>query len=90
MARFRFAPPVPSRPAFSWVDGLILAGLVAGLALAVHRLAGRAPAVVAGPRITLSYAALPWYALLSTSRMAAASSPAASCASRPSSGSSRR
>ena len=72
MARFRFAPPAPSRPAFSLVDGLILAGLAAGLALAVHRLAGRAPAVVAGPRITLSYAALPWYALLSTSRMAAA------------------
>jgi len=36
------------------------------------RLALRAPAVITGPDITLSPAALPWYALVSTSRMAIA------------------
>ena len=69
---FRFGPPAPARPAFSVADAFIVAGLVAGLALAIYRLAGKAPAVVAGPRISLSYRALPWYALLSTTRMAAA------------------
>jgi NitT/TauT family transport system permease protein len=67
----RFGPAWPGRPAFSAGDVLIVAGLAAVLALAV-RLAFRAPAVVAGPTIRLSFAALPWYALLSTSRMAAA------------------
>jgi pimeloyl-ACP methyl ester carboxylesterase len=36
------------------------------------RLALRVPAVIAGPDISLSVAALPWYAFLSTGRMAAA------------------
>jgi NitT/TauT family transport system permease protein len=36
------------------------------------RLALRAPAVITGPDISLSFSALPWYAFLSTGRMAAA------------------
>ncbi|HEX3556552.1 MAG TPA: ABC transporter permease subunit [Thermoanaerobaculia bacterium] len=72
MARpFRFGPAAISRPSVSAADLVIVAGLGAVLALAI-RLAWRAPAVVAGPRISLSGSALPWYALLSTSRMAAA------------------
>jgi NitT/TauT family transport system permease protein len=68
---FRFGPAAISRPSFSAADLVIVAGLGAVLALAI-RLAWRAPAVVAGPAISLSWSALPWYALLSTSRMAAA------------------
>ncbi len=68
---FRFGPAALSRPSFPAADLVIVAGLGAVLALAI-RLAWRAPAVVAGPRISLAWSALPWYALLSTSRMAAA------------------
>ena len=68
---FRFGPVSLGRPAFSAADLVIVAGLGAVLALAI-RLAWRAPAVVAGPTISLAWSALPWYALLSTSRMAAA------------------
>ncbi len=71
MRRFRFGPALPRTPAFTLGDGLILLGLAA-LLYAGARLALRAPAVVAGPDISLSFSALPWYALLSTSRMAAA------------------
>jgi len=68
---FRFGPVSLARPSFSAADLVVVAGLGAVLALAI-RLAWRAPAVVAGPRISLAVSALPWYALLSTSRMAAA------------------
>ncbi len=68
---FRFGPASLSRPSFSAADLLIVAGLGSVVALAI-RLAWRTPAVVAGPEIRLSWSALPWYALLSTSRMAAA------------------
>ncbi|HSS78314.1 MAG TPA: ABC transporter permease subunit [Thermoanaerobaculia bacterium] len=68
---FRFGPVSLSRPSISAADLVVVAGLGAVLALAI-RLAWRAPAVVAGPRISLAVSALPWYALLSTSRMAAA------------------
>jgi NitT/TauT family transport system permease protein len=68
---FRFGPVSLARPSFSAADLVVVAGLGAVLALAI-RLAWRAPAVVAGPRISLAWSALPWYALLSTSRMAAA------------------
>ena len=68
---FRFGPVSLSRPSFSAADLVVVAGLGAMLALAI-RLAVRAPAVVAGPTISLAWSALPWYALLSTSRMAAA------------------
>jgi NitT/TauT family transport system permease protein len=52
-------------------DGFIVLA-VAGLLYVGVRLAFSAPAVVAGPDISLSLSALPWYALLSTARMAAA------------------
>src|SRR5712671_1468355 len=46
--------------------------LLAALLYAGLRLAIRAPAEVRGPQLSLSLWALPWYALLSTARMAAA------------------
>ncbi|MHB0875550.1 MAG: ABC transporter permease [Anaerolineae bacterium] len=52
-------------------DGAILAALAALLYMVV-RIAVGAPAVVRGPDISLSPTALPWYALLSLGRMAAA------------------
>jgi NitT/TauT family transport system permease protein len=58
-------------PAFSAGDAFIV--LIIGVVLYVGaRLALRAPAVITGPDITLNPAALPWYALVSTTRMAVA------------------
>jgi len=71
MRRFQFSPALPRTPAFTAGDGLIALGLAA-LLYAGTRLALRAPAVIAGPDISLSLGALPWYAMLSTGRMAAA------------------
>jgi NitT/TauT family transport system permease protein len=71
MRQFRFGPALPLAPSFTLGDGLILLGLAALLYLGV-RLAFKAPAVIAGPDIVLSPSALPWYALLSVGRMAAA------------------
>lgn len=58
-------------PAFSAGDALIVLIVAVVLYLGV-RLAIHAPAVVTGPNITLAPAALPWYALVSTGRMAIA------------------
>jgi len=58
-------------PAFSAGDAFIVLIIAAVLYIGA-RLALRAPAVITGPDITLSPAALPWYALVSTSRMAIA------------------
>jgi NitT/TauT family transport system permease protein len=52
-------------------DGFVVVVLAALLYFGA-RLALRAPAVIAGPDISLAFRALPWYALLSTLRMAAA------------------
>ncbi|MFN8455900.1 MAG: ABC transporter permease subunit [Anaerolineae bacterium] len=71
MQRFRFSPALPQTPAFTLGDGLILLGLATLLYLGI-RLAFNAPAVVSGPDISLSPLAIPWYALLSIGRMAAA------------------
>lgn len=68
---FRYSPALPRTPPFTLGDGLIVLALVA-LLYAGARLALRAPVVVAGPDISLEISALPWYALLSTGRMAAA------------------
>lgn len=58
-------------PAFSASDAFIL--VIIGVVLYIGaRLAFRAPAVITGPDITLSPAALPWYALVSTTRMTVA------------------
>lgn len=71
MRQFRFSPALPKTPAFTPGDGLILLGLVTIL-YAGTRLAFNAPVVIAGPHISLSPLALPWYALFSVGRMVAA------------------
>jgi NitT/TauT family transport system permease protein len=71
LKRLYFRPPVPWLGAFRAGDAFILLCLVAVIFVGAQ-LAVRAPAVVTGPQITLSFEALPWYALLSTGRMAAA------------------
>lgn len=71
MRKFRFSPALPPTPPFTGGDGLILLGLAALLYVGA-RLAFNAPEVVTGPDISLSPLALPWYALLSTGRMATA------------------
>ncbi|HEY6200199.1 MAG TPA: ABC transporter permease subunit [Candidatus Binatia bacterium] len=71
MRPFRFSPALPQGSPVAAGDAAILLGLVT-LAYAGARLAFRTPAVIAGPEISLTPAALPWYALLSVGRMAAA------------------
>jgi NitT/TauT family transport system permease protein len=66
-----FQTPLPLRATFGWGDGAVLL-LVAALFYAGLHLAFHAPAEIAGPEISTSPAALPWYALLSLGRMAAA------------------
>ncbi len=71
MRRFHFSPAVIQRAPLTRGDGVILLGM-ATLLYAGARLAFDAPAIIAGPDIYLSAPALPWYALLSVGRMAAA------------------
>lgn len=71
MRQFRFSPALPENPAFTVGDAVILLGIAATL-YAGARLAFHVPAVIAGPEISLSPSALPWYALLSIGRMAVA------------------
>ncbi len=68
MRPFRFSPALTRRPALTLGDGVVILTLVS-LVYAGVRLSLHAPAVVSGPRISLSIYALPWYALLSTGRM---------------------
>ena len=71
MRQFRFSPALPESPALNTGDALILLG-ISTILYGDVRLAFNAPAVIAGPDISLSPLALPWYALLSVERMAAA------------------
>jgi NitT/TauT family transport system permease protein len=71
MRQFRFSPALPATPAFTIGDGVILLGMATVIYAGV-RLAFRAPSVIAGPDISLSPLALPWYVLLSVGRMAVA------------------
>jgi NitT/TauT family transport system permease protein len=71
MRQLRFSPALPERPTFTLGDAVIVLG-IATILYAGLRLALRVPAVIAGPDISLSPLALPWYALLSVGRMAAA------------------
>ncbi|MGA2260188.1 MAG: ABC transporter permease subunit [Acidobacteriota bacterium] len=68
MRSFRFSPAITRRPALTLGDGVVILSLVALVYVGV-RLSFHAPAVISGPRISLSFGALPWYALLSTGRM---------------------
>ena len=71
MRPFYFSPALPKTPSFTIGDGVILLG-IAALLYAGQRLAFNAPEVVAGPNISLSPLALPWYAALSVGRMTVA------------------
>src|SRR5213593_1217432 len=71
MRQFRFSPALPENPTFTVGDAVILLA-VTTILYAGARLAFRAPAIIAGPDISLSPLALPWYALLSVGRMAVA------------------
>ena len=71
MLRFRYGPALVRRAAFTLADVFILLALAA-LFYAGVRLAFHAPGAIRGPEISLSVAALPWYALLSLGRMTAA------------------
>lgn len=68
MRQFRYSPALPQTPAFTIGDGFILLGIATFLYVG-GRLAFNVPAIVAGPDISLSPLALPWYALLSVGRM---------------------
>ncbi len=68
MRTFRFGPALPPTRPFGAGDAIILL-LLFSLLYAGVRLSFHAPAVVAGPDISLSLGALPWYAFLSTGRM---------------------
>ncbi|MCS7288270.1 MAG: ABC transporter permease subunit, partial [Roseiflexus sp.] len=70
-ARRGFTPTPPDRPRFTGADGIILLIVGGLLALGVWA-AEAAPAEVRGPEISLSVGALPFYALHSVGRMAAA------------------
>ncbi len=70
--RFSFRPAPPQTPTTISAADAFLVLVVAALLYALARLAFHAPAEVSGPTISLSPWALPWYALLSVGRMAAA------------------
>ncbi len=67
----QYGPELPRTPPFTLGDALVVLGLASVLYLGA-RLAFRVPSVLTGPTISLAYGALPWYALLSSLRMAAA------------------
>lgn len=71
MRRFHFSPALPRTPALTLGDGILLLA-IATLLYAGVRLAFHAPAMIAGPDISLSPSVLPWYALLSVGRMTVA------------------
>ncbi len=68
MPRLRFGPIFARRPALGLGDAVIFAGIAAVL-YAGARFAFGVPKAIAGPEISTSPTALPWYALLSVSRM---------------------
>ena len=68
---FAFRVEQRTKRAFTWGDVLAL-GIIAVLVFIGTRLALGAPQVIAGPQISLSPDALPWYTLFSLGRMTAA------------------
>lgn len=67
----RYGPELPATRPFTFGDLLVLLAVASLLYLGV-RLAFSTPSVLVGPTISLDFSALPWYALLSSLRMAAA------------------
>src|SRR5207249_6603360 len=71
MPRYRYAPSLLRLGPLTAADAVILIALISllgfGTSLAFH-----APRAIRGPEISLAFAALPWYALLSFARMTAA------------------
>jgi NitT/TauT family transport system permease protein len=68
---FSFRTPQRTGRLFTWGDGLALVLIAVGLFMGA-RLALGAPKTIAGPVISLSPGALPWYTALSVGRMTAA------------------
>jgi NitT/TauT family transport system permease protein len=68
MKPFRFSPALLRTSRFDIADILILLVLLCLVYIGV-RISIHAPAVITGPDISLSFIALPWYALLSVGRM---------------------
>jgi NitT/TauT family transport system permease protein len=66
-----YSPKAGSNRTFTWGDLFAFLAIVVLLYLGV-RLAFSSPAVIQGPEISLKPQALPWYALFSVARMAAA------------------
>jgi len=71
MTARRFEQSQPYWRRFTWVDGAILVALAGAFYIGLH-LGREAPSVLPGPEISLAPAMLPWYALRSIGRMAAA------------------
>jgi NitT/TauT family transport system permease protein len=71
MKSFRFSPALPRTQAFNIADAFILILIMCLLFIGV-RISTHAPAVISRPGISLSFWALPWYAMLSVGRMLAA------------------
>jgi NitT/TauT family transport system permease protein len=68
MKLFRFSPALLKTSRFDIADILILLVLLSMVYVGV-RVSTHAPSVITGPDISLSFTALPWYAMLSVGRM---------------------
>jgi NitT/TauT family transport system permease protein len=68
MKPFRFSPALPRTRRLDVEDAVVLLALLCLLYVCV-RISIHAPSVIVGPKISLSFSALPWYALLSVGRM---------------------
>lgn len=71
MTKFRFALATSGRPRLTRGDAVVIL-VIAALLYGGIELGLSTPAVVRGPQISLAAAALPWYTLLSVTRMLAA------------------
>ncbi len=66
-----FSAQQPAQRRFGWADAIVVGGLIVLIYLGV-RLATNVPEAIQGPAISLSPGALPYYAVRSVGRMAAA------------------
>jgi len=68
MKPFRYSPALPRTRRFDLEDAIVLLALLCLLYVCV-KISIYAPPVIVGPKISLSFSALPWYAFLSVGRM---------------------